>query len=191
MAENRRIVLGITGATGMLYVPALLRLLAAQNVAVHGIASESGRKVMQFELGLAPEQLPQVTHWFAPDDFFASPASGSARYDAMVVLPCSMGSLAAIAGGYCGNLLHRSADVTLKERRPLLLAVRETPLNHTHLRNMLLAHEAGATICPPMPSFYHHPKGLDDLALHFAARLCDLLGVAVADAGVKRWREDD
>ena len=188
MADCQRLILGITGATGMLYVPALLQLLAAQNIEVHGIASDSGRKVLRFELGLDPEQLPQVTRWFAPDDFTAPPASGSAPYDAMVVLPCTMGSLAAIAGGYCGNLVHRCADVTLKERRPLLLADRETPLNRTHLNNMLTAHEAGAILCPPMPSFYNRPKDMDEMALHFAARICDLLGVAVPAGSIKRWQ---
>lgn len=189
MADQRRILLGITGATGMLYVPALLELLAGQSIEVHGIASEAGRKVLAFELSLEPEQLPLVSCWFAADDFFAPPASGSTRYDAMVVLPCSMGSLAAIANGYCSNLLHRSADVTLKERRPLLLAARETPLNRTHLRNMLAAHEAGAIICPPMPSFYHHPRTTEDLARHFAARLCDLLDIPVAEGRIDRWQE--
>ena len=190
MAGCQRIILGITGATGMLYIPALLELLATQSIEVHGIVSDAGRKVLDFELGMTPEQLPQVSRWFAADDFFAPPASGSARYDAMVVLPCSMGSLAAIASGHCANLLHRCADVTLKERRPLLLAVRETPLNRTHLHNMLAAHEAGAVICPPMPSFYHHPQGLNDLARHFAARLCDLLDIPVASTAIHRWREE-
>ena len=189
MGTGKRIILGITGATGMLYVPALLQMLAQQQVEVHGIISEAGRKVLQFEQGIRPEQLPAVDRWFSHDDFFAPPASGSTRYDAMVVLPCSMGSLAAIARGFCGNLLHRCADVTLKERRPLILAVRETPLNRTHLSNMLAAHDAGAIICPPMPSFYHHPKGLDDLTRHYSARLCDLLGVQVPDTDVGRWRD--
>jgi 4-hydroxy-3-polyprenylbenzoate decarboxylase len=190
MAEHRRILLGITGASGMLYVPALLDLLAGQPVEVHGIASEAGRRVLEFELGLVPERLPLVNRWFDPGDFFAPPASGSARYDAMIVLPCSMGSLSAIASGYCGNLLHRSADVTLKEQRPLLLAVRETPLNRTHLRNMLAAHEAGALICPLMPSFYHHPRTVGDLARHVAARFCDLLGIPVEAGLIERWREE-
>jgi 4-hydroxy-3-polyprenylbenzoate decarboxylase len=172
----------------MLYVPALLQLLAAQQVEVHGILSEAGRKVLQIELGLGPEQLPQVSQWFASDDFTAPPASGSARYDAMIVLPCTVGSLAAIANGFCGNLLHRCADVALKERRPLLLAVRETPLNRTHLTNMLAAHEAGAIICPPMPSFYTQPKGLDDIARNFAARICDQLGIEVTSVHIRRWQ---
>jgi 4-hydroxy-3-polyprenylbenzoate decarboxylase len=188
MAECRRLLLGITGATGMLYVPMLLELLTAANVEVHGVLSDSGRKVLQFELGLNPEDLSPVSQWFAADDFTAPPASGSALYDAMVVLPCTVGSLAAIASGFCGNLLHRAADVTLKERRPLILAVRETPLNRTHLQNMLAAHEAGALICPPMPSFYQHPQTLDDLARQFAGRVCDLLGVPVSSTTIKRWQ---
>jgi 4-hydroxy-3-polyprenylbenzoate decarboxylase len=188
MTACRRIILGITGATGMLYVPALLQLLAAQKVEVHGILSEAGRQVLQLELGLAPEQLVQVSRWFAPDDFTAPPASGSALYDAMVVLPCTVGSLAAIANGFCGNLLHRCADVTLKERRPLLLAVRETPLNRTHLNNMLAAHEAGAIICPPMPAFYTLPKDLNEMARQFAARICDLLSIPVTSNNLKRWQ---
>ena len=183
----QRLILGVTGATGMLYVPALLDLLAAQDIEVHGIASEAGRKVLGLELGLTPPQLPQVSRWFEPDDFTAPPASGSAPYDAMVVLPCTVSSLAAIAGGICGNLLHRCADVTLKERRPLVLAVRETPLNRTHLVNMLAAHDAGAIVCPPMPAFYTRPEGLDEMAYLFASRICDLLGIPV-NYSVKRWQ---
>jgi len=188
MAECRRLLLGITGATGMIYVPKFLELLAAANVEVHGILSQAGCKVLQFELGLQSGDLHQVSRWFAAEDFTAPPASGSAQYDAMVVLPCTVGSLAAIASGFCGNLLHRAADVALKERRPLILAVRETPLNRTHLRNMLAAHEAGATICPPMPSFYQHPQNIDDLARQFSARICDLLNIQVSAATIKRWQ---
>lgn len=187
MAEaNKRFLLGITGATGMLYVPSLLNHLAAEGCSVHGIVSDAGCKVLRMELGLDPETLPQVGKWFAEHDFAAPPASGSAQYDGMIVLPCTMGSLAAIAAGYCGNLIHRAADVTLKEGRPLLLAVRETPLNRTHLTNMLALHDAGARICPPMPSFYNKPNNFEDMADHYTARLCDQLGVRVA--GVKRWQ---
>ncbi len=188
MAAPRRLILGITGATGMLYVPALLNLLADQPVEVHGIVSESGSTVLRLELGLAKEQLPLVSKWFAPDNFAAPPASGSAPYDAMVVLPCTMGSLAAIASGVCGNLIHRCADVTLKERRPLLLAVRETPFNRTHLSNMLAVNDAGAIVCPPMPSFYTMPASLDEMARNYAARLCDLLQIPVSSGAVKRWQ---
>lgn len=188
MPVLRRVLLGITGATGMLYVPPMLRLLADQGIEIHGIVSDAGAKVLQYELGLSSQQLEHVAQWFPINDIAAPPASGSALYDAMVVLPCTMGSLAAIANGYCGNLLHRSADVTLKERRPLLLAVRETPLNRTHLKNMLAAHDAGAILCPPMPSFYTNPKTLLDIAEGFASRICDLLGIMNASEDVKRWQ---
>lgn len=184
MAGNQKILLAVTGATGMLYVSEFLGLLAEQQVEVHGIISTSGIQVLHLEAGLEFEQLPGVKRWFALDDFAAPAASGSSRYDAMVVLPCTTGTLGAIAGGYSGNLIHRAADVTLKERRPLVLAVRETPLNRTHLGNMLTVQEAGAIICPPMPAFYLRPKTLQEMARHFAARVCDQIGVEV---DVPRW----
>ena len=99
-----------------------------------------------------------------------------------------MGSLAAIAAGYCGNLIHRCADVTLKERRRLVLAVRETPLNRTHLTNMLAVHDAGAIICPPMPAFYSKPVSFEAMARNYAARLCDLLDIPVKSKAVQRWQ---
>ncbi len=183
---TRRILLGITGASGMLYVTALLDLLAGQDVEVHAIISDSGSKVLQLELNFSPQDLPSISRWFAAHDFTAPPASGSAHYDAMLILPCTVGTLGAITAGCSNNLIHRAADVTLKERRPLLLAVRETPLNRTHLRNMLTLHEAGATICPPMPSFYLHPPDLPSMARQFAGRLCDLLGIHIE--GLARWQ---
>lgn len=185
MNQAKRIILAVTGATGMLYLDPLLTLLGEQGVTVHGIISDAGRKVLHLERGMASEALPSVERWFAIDDFTAPMASGSSLYDAMVVLPCTVGTLGAIAGGFSGNLIHRAADVTLKERRPLILAVRETPLNRTHLTNMLRAHEAGAIIFPPMPSFYHKPDSLEDLARHYAGRLCDHLGIRAKD--MKRW----
>jgi len=185
MAEGRKkILLAITGATGMLYVKELLSLFEKQQVEAHGIISASGRQVLDLELGLRAEELAGVNHWFGIDDFAAPPSSGSSRYTAMVILPCTTGTLGAIAGGYSGNLIHRAADVTLKERRPLVLAVRETPLNRTHLKNMLAMQEAGAIICPPMPSFYLRPKTFSDMARNFAARICDQIGV---DVDVPRW----
>lgn len=185
MKPAQRIILAVTGATGMLYLEPLLTLLATQGVAVHAIISDAGRQVLAMELGKRPEELPGVERWFGIDDFTAPMASGSSLYDAMLVLPCTAGTLGAIVAGYSGNLIHRAADVCLKERRPLLLAVRETPLNRTHLRNMLQAHEAGATIIPPMPSFYHHPGSLSEMAAQFAGRLCDQMGIR--PPGMKRW----
>ncbi len=183
--NNMRIILAITGATGMLYVVEFARLLLGQGVEVHGVVSEAGRKVFKLEQGLEPEELAGVSRWFSINDFTAPMASGSSPYQAMVVLPCTAGTLGAIAGGYSGNLIHRAADVTLKERRPLLLCFRETPLNRTHIRNMLALHDAGATICPLMPSFYQKPENFREMAHHFSGRLCDQLGLTVP--GLSRW----
>jgi 4-hydroxy-3-polyprenylbenzoate decarboxylase len=185
MEKPEQIILAVTGATGMLYVPVLLKMLQQNSVEVHAIISDAGRQVLRLELDMDPAGLPGVARWFDLNDFTAPAASGSSLYDAMLVLPCTMGTLGAIAGGYCGNLIHRAADVTLKERRPLLLACRETPLNRTHLKNMLTLTDAGAVIFPPMPSFYHRPETLEDMAAHFAGRLCDHLGIQAS--GMKRW----
>ncbi len=184
---KKKIILAITGASGSLYAVRFLKVLQQSDVEVHGIISTAGRLVMQHELGLTPEDLGKyIAHWHAVDDFAAPVSSGSSRFEAMVVLPCTMGSLAAIANGIAGNLIHRASDVMLKEKKPLLLAVRETPLNRIHLQNMLKVHDAGATICPPMPSFYHHPESLEEMATFFAGRLADLLGIEVD--GLKRWQ---
>jgi 4-hydroxy-3-polyprenylbenzoate decarboxylase len=182
----KRIVLAITGATGMLYVTAFLELLAGMNVEVDAIISDSGQTVLKLEKDLLQKDLAGVNHWFAADDFTAPPASGSACYDAMVILPCTTGTMGAIAAGFSGNLIHRAADVSLKEHRPLILAVRETPLNRTHLTNMLALADAGAVICPPMPSFYLQPENLEVMARQFAARICDQIGVHIPD--IPRWQ---
>jgi flavin prenyltransferase len=184
----KRLILAITGASGSLYVPEFLKLASRAGVEVHAMISEAGREVMQLELGIAPAALdPYVDAWHDSNDFTAPMASGSSRFDGMMVLPCTMGTLAAVANGISRNLVHRAADVMLKEGRPLLLAVRETPLNRIHLQNMLRAQEAGAVIFPAMPSFYHQPADLTEMARSFAVRLCDRLGIPVE--GAKRWRE--
>ncbi len=183
----KKIILAITGASGSLYAVSFLKLLQEADVAVHGIISDAGRLVLQHELSLTPDDLQQyVAAWHAVDNMAAPVASGSGSFDAMVVLPCTMGSLGAIANGTARNLIHRAADVMLKENKPLLLAVRETPFNRIHLENMLKVHAAGATVCPPMPSFYHHPESLEDVAAFIAGRLADLLGIEAA--GLKRWQ---
>jgi len=186
--KPRRIILAITGATGMLYVLAFLDLLSRQHVEVDAIISNCGKKVLKLEKDLCYDDLPGVKRWFAVDDFTAPVASGSLCYDAMVILPCTTGTMGAIAGGYSGNLIHRAADVSLKERRPLVLAVRETPLNRTHLTNMLALLDAGAVICPPMPSFYLRPADLEAMAKQFAGRVCDQIGLHVP--GLPRWGGD-
>ncbi len=181
-----KIITAVTGASGMIFLEAFLALCRKQdNLVVHGICSDAGADVIRAELGQDVEKLEGVSKWFAPDDFFAPPASGSSDYQAMVVLPCSMGTLAAISSGLSINLIHRAADVLLKERKKVVLAVRETPLNRNHLENMLRAHDAGAVICPPMPSFYFKPENLEEAATSFGWRVMDQLGIEVADR--KRW----
>ncbi len=183
--RKKKLLLAITGASGMLFVSSFLKELAQLDLIVHGICSSSGRKVLKMEQNLSPEQCPVVSHWFAEDDFAAAPASGSSHYDAMVILPCTMGTLGAIAGGLSLNLIHRAADVMLKERRQLVLAVRETPFNRTHLQNMLQVHDAGGILCPPMPGFYMNPTTLDEAAQTYSWRLADQLGLEIPKR--KRW----
>ena len=179
---KKRLILAITGASGSLFAIEFLKLMKEKGVEVHAIISDSGRKVMGLEEGIDVEEIRDLaTAWYEIDDFAAPMSSGSAKFDAMVVLPCSMGTLAAIANGISGNLIHRAADVTLKERRPLLLAVRESPFNRTHLNNMLAAHDAGATICPPMPIFYHKLESFQELARIFGGRLAEFLDIEIKD----------
>lgn len=186
---SKQLVLAITGASGTLYAVEFLKIMAEMAVEVDALISSSGEKVLQIELGLQRAELGQVRDWYEADDFTAPMASGSSPYDGMAVLPCSMGSLGAIACGQSRNLLHRAADVMLKERRPLVLAVRETPFNAIHLKNMLNAHEAGAIICPAMPAFYHRPAKISELAHDFAVRVASLLGVELPDR--RRWEGCD
>ncbi len=184
---KKKIILGITGASGSLYAVQFLKGVQQADVEIHAVISDAGRLVLQHELGMTPEDLQQyVARWHEADNFAAPVSSGSSKFDAMIVLPCTMGSLGAIANGIAKNLIHRAADVILKEKKPLLLAVRETPLNRIHLENMLKVHDAGATVCPPMPSFYHHPESLEKMATFFAGRLADLVGIEIA--GLKRWQ---
>lgn len=188
MADKRKkLLLGVTGASGMLFLTSFLSVIEGSGLVVHGICSPSGHNVLGMEQGLLPSDLPGVSHWFDPHDLSAAPASGSSDYTAMLILPCTMGSLAAIAGGLSINLIHRAADVMLKERRRIVLAVRETPLNRTHLQNMLAAHDAGAVICPTMPSYYLRPQSLEEAAQTYAWRLADQLGIEVGER--KRWSD--
>ena len=181
----KRIILAITGASGSIYAVKFLELMTGMGVEVEGLISKSGEQVLALETGLTPERLPGC-RWFPVDDFTAPMASGSHLHHGMVVLPCTMGTLAAIANGHSANLIHRAADVTLKERRPLVLAARETPLNRVHLKNMLRADQAGAIICPPMPAFYHRPQDIAELAGDFAARVASLLGLD--PPAMRRWQ---
>jgi len=183
---KKRIIVAITGASGTLFAVEFLKLLSTQQVEIYGIVSDAGRQVMRLELGCSPTELDQYVHrWHDVHDFTAPMASGSGQFHGMAVVPCTMGSLAAISNGISNNLIHRAADVMWKEKRPLVLAVRETPLSRIHLMNMLRAQEAGAIICPPMPALYHRPKSLQEMAAIFAGRLGSLLDIELADQ--HRW----
>lgn len=175
----KRIIVGVSGASGMPLALCLLRHLAAMpDVESHLILSSGARAVLEAECRLTPEvlgDLATVSHDAAC--LGAAPASGSWQHDGMVVCPCSMSSLAAIATGAGSNLLHRAADVCLKEDRPLILVPRESPLSAIHLRNMLQAREAGAVIMPFMPAFYTGADSLEGLMSQFCGRIFDRLGL--------------
>ena len=184
--RSPRIVVGITGATGAIYGVRLLERLKLLGAQTHLVASPAGVLNVHHELGLdrkALEALADVA--YNPADVGAALASGSFVTDAMVVAPCSMKSLAAIAHGLSDNLLSRAADVTLKERRRLVLMVRETPFNLAHLRNMTSVTEMGGIIFPPLPAFYHRPQNIDDLVNDTVERVLGLLGLAAA--APKSW----
>ncbi len=170
---NKEIVVGVTGASGAIYARRLLEMLCRDN-RVHIIVSDVAGKIAAHE-GVTFDGLNAEYH--ANDKLFASIASGSHRVDAMVVIPCSAKTLAAIANGYADNLITRAADVCLKEGRPLILVPREMPLSRIHLKNMLAAEEAGALIMPASPGFYHRPATIDDLVDMVVARVLDHLGV--------------
>ncbi|WP_374675971.1 UbiX family flavin prenyltransferase [Ideonella sp.] len=181
-----RIVVGVTGASGAVYAVRLLERLRALGAYTHLVATPAGVLNVHHELGLDRHQLEALaSESHAAGDVGACIASGSHRVDAMVVAPCTMKSLAAIAHGFGDNLLTRAADVTLKERRRLVLMVRETPFNLAHLRNMTAVTEMGAVVFPPLPAFYHRPQSVDALVDDTVERVIELLGVA--DAAPRRW----
>ena len=193
MPGPRTVTLALTGASGMPYGLRLLEGLLAAGTTVGLVCSPAARIVAKQECDLVfPSQPREAARWFSDrygakpgqlsvfghDDWMAPVASGSAPADAMAVCPCTMGALAAIANGLADNLIERAADVALKERRPLVLVPRETPLSAIHLENMLKLARAGATILPPVPGFYGRPSGVDDLVDFVVARVLDHLGVA-------------
>ncbi len=181
-----RIVVGITGATGAVYGVRLLQRLRESGAETHLVVSPAGVLNAHHELGLDRKALEALAdRSYNPGDVGAAIASGSFATQAMVVAPCSMKTLAAVAHGLSDNLLTRAADVTLKERRRLLLMVRETPFNLAHLRNMTAVTEMGGVIFPPLPAFYHRPKSIDELIDDSVERVLALLGVDAATP--KRW----
>ncbi|MGI4845059.1 MAG: UbiX family flavin prenyltransferase [Janthinobacterium lividum] len=183
----RRIIVAITGATGAVYgVQLLRRLHATPGVETHLVVSDAASLTLHQELGLQrrdAEALAHVVH--RNRDIGASIASGSYQVDGMVIAPCSMKTLAAVAHGLSDNLVTRAADVMLKERRRLVLMVRETPFNLAHLRNMTAVTEMGGIVFPPLPSFYHRPATIEEMVEHTVDRAVDLLGLDNAHA--PRW----
>ena len=180
-AAQRRLVVGVTGASGSIYGVRLLERARSLGVETHLVATSAGVLNVNHELGLDRHALEALaSHAYSPGDIGACIASGSFDTAAMVVAPCSMKSLAAIAHGFGDNLLTRAADVCLKERRRLVLMVRETPFNLAHLRNMTAATEMGAIVFPPLPAFYHRPKSIDELVNESVERVLALLGIDAA-----------
>ncbi len=182
----RRLVVGITGASGAVYAVRLLARARALGLETHLIITPSGVVSAHHELGLDRHALEALAdRSYAPGDIGACVASGSFEAAAMVVAPCSMKTLAAVAHGLSDNLLTRAADVTLKERRRLLLLVRETPFNLAHLRNMTAVTEMGGIIFPPLPAFYHRPSSIAELVDDTVERVLALLGAH--EAQPKAW----
>ncbi len=185
------VLVAVTGASGSIYALKFLEIMDELGVEVHLIFSKAGKEVSLFELGQEGfGRMRELAHTiYREDDLWAPPASGSSLWSAMVVLPCTMGTLSHVASGASRNLIHRACDCFLKEGRRLILAVRESPFNKIHLKNMLSAAEAGAVIYPCMPSFYHRPLDLEDMARFFAGRIVEFLGFRVK--GQKRWGGGD
>lgn len=184
----RRIVVGISGASGSVLGLRLLQALRAMpEVETHLVVSEAGWLNLQHELQLGRPELQALAHQLHDArDLGASIASGSFAVHGMAIAPCSMRTLAAVAHGLSDNLLTRAADVALKERRRLVLLAREAPLSLVHLRNMVSVTEMGAVVFPPVPAYYHHPKTLDEATDHSVARVLDLLDLPQQDS--PRWQ---
>lgn len=197
--ESRTITIGVTGASGAVYAQTILRLLEADRRVgrVYLIVTDAGLRLISGELGIVAadgKKLPALLtgtaakkiEYLQNKDVGATIASGSAVADAMAVVPCSAGALGAIASGIANDLLTRAADVCLKERRPLVLCLRETPLNRIHLENMVRVHDAGAVVMPAMPAFYYGPKKIDDLVEQFAHRV--LAQLSLPQEKQYRWK---
>jgi 4-hydroxy-3-polyprenylbenzoate decarboxylase len=198
MSEKaRRIIVAITGATGAVYgVRLLQRLSATPGIETHLVISDAACLTLHQEVGMQKRDVEALAHVVHKNrEIGASVASGSFHTDGMVIAPCSMKTLAAVAHGLSDNLIARAADVVLKERRRLILMVRETPFNLAHLRNMTAVTEMGGIVFPPVPGFYQRPATIDDMVDHTVARVLDLLGIEHALApewpGIKNNRGSD
>jgi flavin prenyltransferase len=188
MSTPRRLVVGITGATGIIFGIRALEMLRTLKVETHLVVSRAGEMTRAYETKISRDELNALADHVHPvADVGASISSGSFRTMGMLIAPCSVRSLAEIASGVCTTLLTRAADVTLKERRRLVLMVREAPLHAGHIRNMLAVTELGGIIHPPVPAFYTSPQSVADIVDHCVGRALDCFGLDVAD--MKRWGE--
>jgi len=184
-ARNLRVVLGITGASGIVYGVRVAEELAKSGVELTVVVSDAARRVLAAEMPEGMKVLEKGGRVLGAGEGEADIASGSTKFDATVICPCSMKTLSAIANGYADNLISRNADVALKEHRKLVLVVRETPLNAIHLENMLKLARLGVVIMPASPGFYHKPKTIDDLVDHIVGKIMDVL--EVESNLYKRW----
>ena len=187
MAQDLRIIVGVTGASGTVYGWRLLEKLRARpEVQIHLILSRSGERTAFLEMGRKPADFRALAHCTYPvEDIGCRLASGSFVTSGMVVAPCSINTMSSIAAGISSNLIIRAADVVLKEHRKLILMIRESPLHLGHLRSMTALAEMGAILAPPMPAFYHHPQSVEDIVEHSVDRVLDLLNLSAPDA--RRW----
>ncbi|ACX72380.1 3-octaprenyl-4-hydroxybenzoate carboxy-lyase [Methanocaldococcus vulcanius M7] len=173
-----RVVVCITGASGVIYAKRLLEILNKKNIHTDLIISNSAKKIIKEELGVDWKDLTELsTNYYENDDFFSPVASGSNHFDAVVVIPCSMKTLSGIANGFSSNLIVRVCDIALKEKRRLIIMPREMPLNSIHLENMLKLSNLGAVIMPPIPAFYHKPQTVKDIIDFVVGRVLDLLKI--------------
>lgn len=186
MKNKQRIIIGISGASGIIYGIRLLELLKTTGFETHLVVSKSAEIARATETDISAQQLRDLAHTtYSVNDLSAAIASGSFKTLGMIVAPCSIRSLSEIASGVTSNLLTRAADVTLKERRRLVLLLRETPLHAGHLKSMLSVTESGGIIAPPVPAFYNRPETIDDIVNHTVGRILDLFDIDVGC--VKRW----
>lgn len=185
-SNPRRLIVGITGATGTVYAVRLLQILQGEDIETHVVMSKWATRTLVEETDLQPaDVLGLATKTYNEKDQGAAISSGSFVTMGMAIVPCSMRTLAAIASGQGDNLVARAADVVLKERRKLVLAARESPLSSIHLENMLKLSQLGVTICPPMPAWYNRPRDLDDIVNYTVARMLDQFGIHIDVRG--RW----
>lgn len=185
----KKIIVGITGATGVIYGVRLLEVLQKMDIESHVVISEAAKQNILIETNMAIKDVERfASRLYSPDNIAASISSGSFKTDGMVVVPCTIKTLSSIANSYNDNLITRAADVVLKERRRLILVVRETPLHKGHLSLMSTVADLGGVILPPVPAFYHYPRKIEDLIDHIVGKILDLLDIN--HNLFKRWESE-